>query len=521
MYHKNIVLIVPILFSIVIMLSSIIISINEIAGESIDQSSLKVSSQEQATKTVETRIGNLTLQSGYLNPETAQKLKDELFFQRAIQVYQLALPAVSGAGIFYDFYNADKIGTNITYVFYWSEIITSDVEILTANISVLYLLIFFNLSEGPMVIDVPGGIYGAVNNLYQQPLIDVGLTGPDKGQGGLFLVLPPNYNGSIPENYFVVESDTTQSFFAGRSFINNDGDKSNADNLIKQLQIYPLSQANNPPEQKFIDLKGQSLKLSYPTTNGFWEFLHKVYSNEKNVRDEDKNLIGLMHTIGIIPGQPFEPSEHSKKLLDEAAIVADLMAKNIAYDSPVKENYIYYPNSNWELGFMTDNPNFEDKSGVTQIDPRLAYVYQAITTSDGMVKDIVGSGSKYLLNYRDGNENWLNGSNTYKLNVPPNVPVERFWSAVIYDAETRSLIQNDLQPRPGITSVNVGNLTQNDDGSYDLYFGPESPVEGYENNWIKTNEGKGFFVVFRFYSPTEAYFDKSWQLPNIELIQEK
>ena len=498
--YKNKVILPLLLLSVF----TLLFGVEKISGETIEDK-----------KIFETRIGNITMDSGYITPETSQKLKDELFFQRAIQVYQLALPAVGGAGIFYDI---DKINASSTDIIYWSDFMNSDIEILTPNISVLYLITMLDLSDGPIVIKVPGGIMGALNNIYQQPLADIGISGPDEGNGGLYLIVPPNYNGTIPENYFVVESDTTQSLLVGRSFV-NDEDKVSAENLIKQFRVYHLSESVDPPEQKFIDLKGEKLKLAHPTTEGFWEFLHKVYSNEKNVRDEDKNLMGLMHSIGIIPGQPFEPDEHSKKLLDEAAIVADLMTKNIAYDSPVKENYIYYPNANWELGFMTNNPDFEDERGITQIEPRLSFTYQAITTGNNMVKEIVGSGSKYLMNYRDANEDWLVGSNIYKLNVPPDVPVERFWSVVLYDAETRSLIQNDLQSRSGITSLTAENMTQNDDGSYDIYFGPELPSEEYENNWIKTNEGKGFFTVFRFYAPTEAYYDKSWHLPNITLVR--
>ncbi|MGD1834174.1 MAG: DUF1254 domain-containing protein [Nitrososphaeraceae archaeon] len=466
-------------------------------------------------KIFETRIGNLTVESGYLTPETEQTLKDELFFQRAIQVYQQAYPSVAVAGIFH---NADKINASGTDIIYWSDFISSDIEILTANISVLYLLIMLDLSDGPLVVDVPPGLMGVVNNLYQQVLSDVGRSGPDKGNGGLFLIIPPNYNGSIPENHIVVQSDTTQTFFVGRSFVNN-GDKTSAENLIKEFKVYHLSDAADLHEQKFIDLNGQSLKMTHPTTEGFWELLHKVYSNEKSVRDEDKNLIGLMHTIGIIPGQPFEPDEHSKKLLEEAAIVADLMTKNSAYNFSVQENSTYYPNSNWQLALKSHNPNFEDENGITQIEPRLAYTYLAITTADAMVKELLGFGSKYLATFKDADENWLVGSNTYKLNVPPNVPAERFWSVIVYDAETRSLIQNDLQPQPGVSSINAENLVGNDDGSYDIYFGPELPLEGYENNWIKTNEGEGFFTFFRFYSPTEVYYDKSWQLPNIELVR--
>ena len=188
--------------------------------------------------------------------------------------------------------------------------------------------------------------------------------------------------------------------------------------------------------------------MQYPTTNGFWEFLHKVYSKEQYVRDEDQNLVGMMHMLEIIPGQSFNPDNNTKKILDEAAIVGNLMAKNIAYDSPIKNSWIYYPGKNWELMFQTNSPRFEDERNATQIIPRLVYVYSAVTTADNMVLKQIGSGSKYLSNFRDGNETFLAGSNTYKLHVPPNPPAEQFWSVVAYDTESRSLIKNDVQSNP-------------------------------------------------------------------------
>ena len=148
----------------------------------------------------------------------------------------------------------------------------------------------------------------------------------------------------------------------------------------KKLNVYKFSESDNPPKVKMIDVVGKSLKLAHPTTDGFWEFLHEVYSKETVVRPEDRNLVGLMHSIGIVPEEPFEPNESSKKLLDEAAEVGNLMMKSIAFNSPVKKSWIYYPDKNWEVAFMTNNPNFEDEMGATQIDPRQSYVHQAITT---------------------------------------------------------------------------------------------------------------------------------------------
>ena len=476
---------------------------------------------ELGIETIETRSGTIVIDHDYLTPESSKLLSDELFFQRAVQVYHLALPAVSGAGIFYE---QATVGGEAGDILYWSDFMNSEIELLTGNTSVLYFMSLQDLSNGPIVVHVPeGNLQGHADNINQQVMTDWGIVGPNEGEEALFLFLPPNYEGETPtsfnkedENNFVIQSDSMQFIAMGRAFVNAP-DMDAAEELIKKVNIYPLSEINNSPQVKFIDVAGESLKLSYPTTDGFWEFLHEVHSKETVVRAEDKNLIGLMHTIGIIPGESFEPDEDSKKLLDKAAIVANLMARNIAYDSPAKQPFIYWPDKNWELAFQTKNPRHEDERGATQIEPRMSFMYQAITTADAMVLELVGKGSKYVGTYRDSDYNFLIGSNTYHLNIPADVPAENFWSIVVYDAETRSMIKNESQPLPGIRSLN-SNLMQNEDGSYDVYFGPEDP-ESYENNWVETNEGDGFFVYMRFYSPTEAYYDKSWQLPMVQKIE--
>jgi len=493
------------------------LGIAEILGEIVTVIKVEKPVQEElplGIEIIETRSGTITLDHDYLTPESAKLLSDELFFQRAVQVYHQSLPAVGLAGIFIE---SDKVGYEYNDVFYWSTFLTPDFEILTGNVSVLYYIAMLNLSDGPVVVEAPCCVMGAFNNLYQQVIEDVGNFGPYKGDGGLFVALPPNYDGEIPEGHAVVQSDTLQNLFLGRSFV-LDGDLESAIDRIKQVKIYNLSDIDNPPEQKFIDLKGQSLMMAHPTTEGFWEFLHEVYSKETIIRPEDRTLIGLMHSIGIIPGEPFEPDEHSKELLEKAAVIADLMARKLAYDSPFKESFVYYPGTHWLKLIMSDNPRFEDERGATQIEQRLTYVYQAVTTGQGMVENIPGIGSKYLGSYQDSNGEYFDGSNLYKIHLPANPPAERFWSFVVYDMETRSMIVTDQERRPGFGNVVAQDYIQNEDGSYDFYVGPESP-EGLENNWVKTNEGDGFFLLFRSYFPTEAFFDKSWQLPDVELVE--
>ena len=102
--------------------------------------------------------------------------------------------------------------------------------------------------------------------------------------------------------------------------------------------------------------------------------------------------------------------------------------------------------------------------------------------------------------------------NSYRLHVPPNPPVTQFWSITLYDVSTRALIDNNTE----ITDRSSRqDLVKNADGSVDLYFGPRAP-QGFEQNWIPTLAGKAWFPYFRLYGPTEAHFDRSWILPNIE-----
>jgi hypothetical protein len=97
--------------------------------------------------------------------------------------------------------------------------------------------------------------------------------------------------------------------------------------------------------------------------------------------------------------------------------------------------------------------------------------------------------------------------------VLPNIPAKNFWSVVVYDTLSRSELQNS-QPLPSVSSYTKPKV--NADGTIDIFFGPNEPTSG--GNWIKTVPDKGWFPIFRFYSPTEAYFDKSWQLNDIELV---
>lgn len=132
-----------------------------------------------------------------------------------------------------------------------------------------------------------------------------------------------------------------------------------------------------------------------------------------------------------------------------------------------------------------------------------------------MALNNVGSGSKYLGAYIDDEGNWLDGKNIYEIVVPKDAPANQFWSITAYDNDTKCIIQNE-QGKSDISSA-MEDIKIEDDGSTQIYVGSEAP-KGYENNWIQSNPEKGFFVYLRLYGPLEAYYDKSWIMPNVKKI---
>jgi hypothetical protein len=173
----------------------------------------------------------------------------------------------------------------------------------------------------------------------------------------------------------------------------------------------------------------------------------------------------------------------------------------------------YADGSNWEFALCLD-PS-QEAATYTELDERAAWFYEATATSKGMVTKTPGVGSVYLGTYKDTDGNWLDGANNYRLHILPNPPVTQFWSITLYDVSTRTLIQNNTETTDRSSRDDI---TKNADGSVDLYFGPKVP-KGFEKNWIPTLAGKAWFPYFRLYGPTEAHFDRTWILPNIEKVK--
>jgi hypothetical protein len=229
----------------------------------------------------------------------------------------------------------------------------------------------------------------------------------------------------------------------------------------------------------------------------------------------DPEFRGLFASIGIQKGSPLAPDERMKTILTQAAKLGNATTRALFWYERDQSEFLY-EGSYWKRGMIGNSHEFLADQGLggRNLDARAQYFYMATFNSPAMVWKLIGRGSQYAWGYLDSNGYYLDGGKSYKLNLPGDIPAEQFMSVVVYDSQTRSMIQTG-QRFPNKNNKRDEMIT-NDDGSIDLYFGPTAP-EGKEANWIQTVPKKGWFCFLRLYSPTEPWFDKTWRPGEIEL----
>jgi hypothetical protein len=464
--------------------------------------------------TIGTSIGTLEYEAGYPTEATVQTLYDELDFQRAVQAYLWALPMAS-YGAMADAHWA--LGADNHTVIVADKLAEPRQLALTANRDTVYMSGVLDLREGPMVMELPPGLLGTMNNLWQQPLVDLGGPfSPEQYRGGRFLILPPGYDGPLPAiHHHIAHSDTNIVVFYLRGIPRTQADIPEIVEQIKTYRQYRLDEAADPPETRFVSLAGKDANLLTNEGFAFFETLAR-YINENPPRPQDMAMLGMLETLGIVHGQAFEPDERMKAILTEAATVGRAMAESLAFAPRVPKEVVYaYPGErHWKKIFFSD-PTFHEPEYMA-IDLRTKYAYEAIGTAKSMVVSVPGQGSQYIGAYQDSDGSWLTGDHTYRIRLPKNVPANMFWSLTVYDNDTRSMIRNE-HGRPLVGSVH--GAVANEDGSYDLFFGPEQPKDVPEANWVQTKPGKGWFVYLRLYGPEQPYFDQTWKPGDPELVK--
>lgn len=467
-----------------------------------------LSTSATAQETKDTRIGKLTFESGYPSQKTVEKLYDEMDFQRACQAYIWGIPAVGMAEwrLAHRDIMKGKNGEVLSYLSFQEKL-----GILTPNYTTPYAATLIDLQEsGPLVIEIPEGLMaGMILDCWQRVLADLGVVGPDQGKGGKYLILPPGHEKVSPPGYYVVQSQG-RTVLAGVRLLGDDKEEEirKLFPLIKTYTWSPNATGKPMGVRAAGDVKWSQMP---PRGMEYWESLNKVVQSEP-VMERDRLILAQLRFLGIEKGKPFKPDARQKMILTEAAIVGEAMAKANTSDKRVEPPF--WEGTNWKHALVVAVD--QRAENYDQLDERAAWFYEAVVISKGMLTQTPGIGQRYIASYKDKDGHWLDGGKTYKLRVPANPPAKRFWSVTAYDEDTRQMPITE-QGRPDISS-RKNNIVNNSDGSIDVYFGPKAP-KGQETNWVQTVPDKGWFAYFRFYGPTEAFFDKSWGLPDIEIMK--
>jgi hypothetical protein len=376
--------------------------------------------------------------------------------------------------------------------------------------------------DGPIVIEAPPGLQGILDDFWQRPICsegkiegrvwcgDVGLPGPDHGRGGKYLLLPPAYKGTRPDDYFTLRSRTYGVFVFWRGFFKDPKDLSPPVKVMELTRIYPLGKRESAKPMQFPDASNVPANMLFPTDGTAFDMLAR-FINHEYVDPTDMWMRGVAASLGIVKGKTFEPDSAARATLDRAARVAFGMSRVVAQGSSGFTKW--YQDRQWLNLFPGGNAEFSAPT-FDQTDLRIGFFSIAYSTSPAMAVTMVGVGAKYLATPTDAEGKFLSGANTYRLHLPKGIPAKLFWSVTVYDALTASGLDNG-QPFPSINSMDKP--ATNADGSTDFYFGPVSPGDG--KNWLRTLPHKGFFAAVRLYSPTEPFFNQTWRPSDIEKVK--
>ena len=496
----------------IILASLAFVAVSCNSGTEKTENTAKAEDFENASRFLEnekfnSRIGELEFKNGFPTPATTETLFDFRTYYRTIEVINQNVFAASLARMRR---GTEEVGAGKpNEVLVWQNLMDAASELLTANSQTVYGITFLDLkTDGPTVIVAPPSMLGLLDDMWMGYVGDIGALGPDKGAGGKYLVIPPGYEGEIPEGYFILHSKTYGVWLLLRSGL-VDGKTDVANELYSQLEVYPLSEKDNPEPTKIIEASGMDVKTIHDENYALIEEIADLVEREhpNAISSEQKFLLAA---IGIEFGKPFTPSAKDKKIMLEAARVGGAMLRTNMWNYTGEDKWIY---GKWWTPFVGGKHTF-DGEGYFNYDAQAFFGAVGTGITPAMVVQHIGLGSQYLATHTDNTGTPFDGAKSYKLHVPANVPVKDFWSVLIYDAASRSMLKQS-QPFPAIDSYS--DLNKNEDGSIDLYFGPIAP-EGKESNWIETVPNKGFLVEIRLYGPLEAYFDRTWKMSDVERI---
>jgi hypothetical protein len=500
-------------------------------------------------ESIETRIGTLEFPKGVPTPDTATAVYDNLDFTYAFRAFTDTYKGVSVQAILEGF---EAAGVKDNEFLIFSELMDAASLFLTANADTVYYVGFIDLSNGPMILETPPDALGTLDDMWFRWVVDFGKPGPDRGEGGKYLLVGPGYDGYLPEDgFYIAHSRTSRVAVLGRSFLTNNDPAPTVKVIRDNLKLYPyvpggvgmsiaryleggvkLGRNAEPKTPVFHEGTGLVINTIPPSDYSYFEMLNRLVQAEPATA-LDPELMGPVAAIGIRKGEDFAPDDRMKGILEEAVKVANATGRTLAM-SPRDPEWYWYENLQWWNPLFLGGYNFETPlpeitadgakpnppTGYKQNDARTSFFYAATGITPAMAMRLPGVGSQYLFGTKDANGDWMDGSKTYKVTLPKGIPAEAFWSFTLYDNQTRSMLATPQKyPRAGSQSYPSPAAEAAEDGSITVYFSPEQPEGVARGNWIQTDPEKGWVTLLRLYSPMPAFFDKSWKPSEIEPVE--
>jgi len=407
---------------------------------------------------------------------------------------------------------AHRSGQKLNQVAYTSRAPNWKFQLPTPNNSTPYVNLIYDVKEGPVVVELPpskGGysIFGTFLDVWQRPVVDAGAGGNDQGKGGkYYLYYSRGPDSNAPDGYIPVPLETYRGYATFR-IITPDLEEETLKEAVTYIQEgfqqYPYGSTIRHPH---MDIYDQEYTALFPWDHTFFKRLHAVISHEE-VRAVDKYPMGMLSSIGIERGRPFAPTKENRDVMDRVMKrVHEELQKSLSTVPPLR----WGEKTQWTQpvadSMISTQMSYEDENMV-YIDDRAFTFYTYIAPPVRL-----GASTAYLMLARDKSGAPLLGGESYTLTVPANVPAKQFWSVLVYDQATASYIR-------GANTIGLASSESpqmNDDGSCTLYFGPKLLNDGV--NYLPTDNAENYFLLFRFYGPTESYNNNGWMLDDMKKL---
>ncbi|MBI1178166.1 DUF1254 domain-containing protein [bacterium] len=336
---------------------------------------------------LETHLGTLTSFDAVPDKKTTQKVYDDLDLRRATEAFLDALPIASMSAMEKGVRSFGPV--NVTAALFENQMDSKSLW-LTPNTVSIYQVCWVELGNEPMVIETPPKVLGIVDDAWFHYVVDFGNAGPDRGQGGKFLLVPPGYKGELPDGYHVARTETYGNWVVWRGFPVNGSTKPAVDATKVMFRVYPLSQKDNPPKMNFINVSGTEHNTIHRMDYEYWNEVNETIQAEP-ATGISPELRGRLASIGIEKGKPFNPDARMKKILTEAAKVGSVTAQALAA-RPRSEIFYVYPSKRvWTNPLPGGHYDFLE-NGATMLDARIDMHFYATGITPAMAARNVGVG---------------------------------------------------------------------------------------------------------------------------------